>query len=67
MKMTFDDYCESLGPDGIEELAAEADTSPAYIYQLRSGFRRPGADVSDRLMEADPNITYAMLKALRSA
>jgi DNA-binding transcriptional regulator YdaS (Cro superfamily) len=44
--MKLQAYIETLGPTERERFAAKLDTSWAYVTQLASGFRRPGAKVA---------------------
>jgi len=44
--MKLQAYLETLGPTERERFARRLDTSWAYVTQLASGFRRPGAKVA---------------------
>lgn len=41
-KNEFCEYYQGLTNDEKEKLAKQLDTSPAYLYQLSAGIRKPG-------------------------
>jgi hypothetical protein len=61
-QITFANFYDSLHKDEIANLAAKANTSVVYLYQLARGIRKPGASVSARLKAADHRITDSMLR-----
>jgi hypothetical protein len=61
-KITFKDFYDSLERHELLNLAARANTSINYLYQISAGVRKPGASVSARLKGADNRITDAMLR-----
>jgi hypothetical protein len=61
-KITFKQFHGSLGKDELISLATKANTSVNYLYQIANGIRRPGANASSRLKQADSRITDSMLR-----
>jgi hypothetical protein len=61
-KIIFKDFYDSLSKAELVTLAAKANTSAAYLYQISAGIRKPGASVSARLKAADNRITDGMLR-----
>jgi hypothetical protein len=61
-KPTFEQFYKALTDQEIENLAARANTSTQYLYQLATRRRRAGASVSARLKAADSRITDSMLR-----
>lgn len=62
MKHTFKQYFSALSVQERAELAEAADTSVAYLNQIASGHRNPGAGLIDRLMTAGRQDIVAKLK-----
>ena len=60
--MNFKSHWSSLTPAQKETLAKNATTSVAYLSQVANGHRNAGADLIDRLLVADSNITYRMMR-----
>jgi hypothetical protein len=60
--MKFKKYWDALDPDKKIKLATEAATSTAYLSQVANGHRNAGANLIDRLLLADPKITYKMMR-----
>jgi len=58
----FKSFYASLNKDEIKSLADRAGTSPAYLWQISDGRRKPGASISARLKAADNRITDNMLR-----
>ena len=63
MESKFKTYFSEMTPDQRESLATNADTSVAYLRQVASGHRNAGANLIDRLLKADPLITYEMIRS----
>jgi DNA-binding transcriptional regulator YdaS (Cro superfamily) len=59
---TLQSFLDSLSPEELMHLADRAGTSKAYLYQLATGRRRAGMNISARLKAADGRITDAMLR-----
>ena len=61
-KITFAKFYQTLTQQEIVSLAAKANTSTQYLYQIATGRRKPGIVVSAKLKGADPRITDSMLR-----
>jgi len=61
-KLTFKEFYSALTKDVLVSLAAKANTSTAYLYQIANGIRKPGMSVASKLKAADHRITDAMLR-----
>lgn len=61
-KITFAQFYETLSQSERQSLAANANTSTQYIYQIATGRRKPGAVTIAKLKGADPRITDSMLR-----
>lgn len=57
---SFQDFYARLSPDEKRELAENADTSVAYLNQIKTGHRNAGRDLIERLMAADGRISFRM-------
>lgn len=45
-----------------EALAREAKTSVGYLWQIAGRHKKPGKDLCERLVEAEPRLTFAELR-----
>ena len=61
-KITFKDFYSILSKDEVSDLASRSNTSVNYLYQIATGIRKPGANVSARLKAADNRINDSMLR-----
>lgn len=60
--MDFKEFYAQLSKAEKEKLAAKADTSPAYLSQIASGFRNAGMKTIRNLIKADKRITLQMFE-----
>ena len=61
--MNFKSYWSGLSPEAKTALAERASTSVAYLSQVAHGHRKAGADLIGRLMSANQDITFSMMRA----
>lgn len=56
--LSFHDYWFSLPMAERDQVAAKARTSHAYLEKIASGNAAPSMDMIDRLLKADPRVTF---------
>lgn len=61
--INFSSYWSRLTKDQKEQLAKDADTSEAYLNQVALGHRNAGANLIGKLIKADSNISFEMMRA----
>jgi len=61
--INFNSYWSGLTKDQKEQLATDADTSVPYLNQVASGHRNAGAKLIEKLIKADPVISFQMMRA----
>ena len=60
--MNFKTYWKDLTPAQKIELAEKSATSVAYLSHIANGHRKAGANLLDRILVAEPNLTYQMMR-----
>lgn len=60
--MTFKDYWTGLSPKEKKSLATRAGTQVDYLSQIAHGNRPGGANLIQKLIEADANISFEMIR-----
>lgn len=61
-KLGFKAYFDALDAKNKKELADKASTSVNYLFQISNGHRQAGADLISRLIAADDQITFGMMR-----
>lgn len=54
--MNLEKYFKTVGPVGVKALAGKAKINHVYLYQMRSGWRRPSPAMARKLAVASGGV-----------
>ena len=60
--MNFREYWQKMTAKEKRDLAKRADTTEIVLRHIANGHRKAGASIIERLMDADPVITFKMMR-----